>query len=143
MSARKAAPATSASSATSARARKSKKKLRLGFIGVGNRGGQLLDAFLQHDDAEVAAICDVYKPYLEEARQKIGKPVKSYADFRDLIDDDELDAVVIATPDHWHAIQCVNACDAGKDVYLVEREPSIGGHMAELDKTFPTLDCST
>jgi len=99
-------------------------RIRLGFIGVANRGGQLLTAFLEHADAEVVALCDVHKPTLEKARQRLeGKP-DTYEDFRKLIERKDLDAVVIATPDHWHAIQTVDACDAGKDVY-VEKPLSI------------------
>jgi predicted dehydrogenase len=99
-------------------------RIRLGFIGVANRGGQLLTAFLEHADAEVVALCDVHRPTLEKARQRLdGKP-DAYEDFRKLIERKDLDAVVIATPDHWHAIQTVNACDAGKDVY-VEKPMSI------------------
>lgn len=99
-------------------------KIRLGFIGVGNRGTQVLDGFLEYDDIEVAAICDVYKPYLEKTKAKLdGKP-DAYSDFREIIARDDIDAVVIATPDHWHAIQAIMACDAGKDVY-VEKPLSI------------------
>ena len=102
-------------------------RIQLGFIGVGNRGGQLLDAFLTHSDAQVTAICDVYQPYLERATEKIGTRVETYGDFRQLIASPHVDAVVIATPDHWHAIQCIDACNAGKDVY-VEKPLSITIH---------------
>ena len=93
-------------------------RIRLGIIGVGLRGGQLLDAFAQHKDAELVAMCDVSKSTLDEANQKWadGKAA-TYGDFRRLIDRDDLDAVVVATPDHWHAIQTITACHAGKDVY--------------------------
>jgi predicted dehydrogenase len=93
-------------------------RIRLGFIGVGNRGDQLLDAFLVHKDAEVVALCDVYKPYLEPAQKKVGGKAALYDDYRKLLDHDGLDAVVIATPDHWHALQFLAACRAGKDVYV-------------------------
>ena len=102
-------------------------KVRLGFIGVGNRGGQLLDAFLEQPDMEVVAICDVFQPHLDKTKGKLGGNVDTYTDFRKLIERDDVDAVVIATPDHWHAIQTVNACDAGKDVY-VEKPLSITIH---------------
>src|SRR5437867_3034531 len=84
-------------------------RVRLGFIGVGNRGDQLLDAFLVHADAQVVALCDVYQPYLDAAKKKVGGDPKTYADFRKLLDQKDLDAVVIATPDHWHALQFVAA----------------------------------
>src|SRR5262249_60650416 len=59
-----------------------KNRVRLGFIGVGNRGDQLLDAFLVHKDAEIVALCDVYKPYLAAAQKKIGGKAKLYTDYR-------------------------------------------------------------
>ena len=93
-------------------------RIRLGFIGVANRGGQLLSAFLSHADCEVAALCDVNRTTLAKANQRVEGKAATYEDFRKLIDRDDLDAVVIATPDHWHAIQTIAACDAGKDVYV-------------------------
>jgi predicted dehydrogenase len=90
----------------------------LGFIGVGNRGDQLLDAFLVHPDSEVVAVCDVYEPYVQAACRKIGRKVKTYGDYRKVLEQKDVDAVVIATPDHWHALQFVDACRAGKDVYV-------------------------
>jgi len=93
-------------------------RVRLGVIGVGNRGDQLLDAFLVHKDCEIAALCDVYEPYLEAAQKKVGGQATLHHDFRKLIDQKDLDAVVIASPDHWHALQFVAACRAGKDVYV-------------------------
>lgn len=112
-------------SATSfAQAKGANERIRLGFIGVGNRGSQLLDAFLVHDDMEVAVCCDVYEPYLERARQKVGRSIDTCVDYRRIIERDDIDAVVIGTPDHWHALQTVDACDAGMDVY-VEKPLSI------------------
>jgi predicted dehydrogenase len=99
-------------------ARGSNDRVRLGFIGVGNRGDQLLDAFLVHKDAEVVALCDVYRPYLDAARKKAGSGAALYEDYRKLLDRSDLDAVVIATPDHWHALQFVAACRAGKHIYV-------------------------
>jgi predicted dehydrogenase len=96
----------------------SNERIRLGVIGVGNRGDQLLDALLCHKDAEVAALCDVYEPYLEAAQKKVGGKARLYHDYRELVAQKDLDAVVIATPDHWHALQFVAACRAGKDVYV-------------------------
>lgn len=99
-------------------------RIRLGFIGVANRGGQLLDAFLPHADAEIAALCDVSQSTLDRAYQRLGGKPACYGDFRKLIDCKDIDAVVIATPDHWHALQTIAACNAGKDVY-VEKPLSI------------------
>ncbi len=93
-------------------------RVRLGFIGLGNRGDQVLDAFLKHQDAEVVAICDLYQPYLDFAAKKIGTSPKQFKAYRRLLEVKDLDAVVIATPDHWHALQTIHACEAGKDVYV-------------------------
>ncbi len=99
-------------------------RVRLGFVGVGNRGVQLLDAALKLPDADVVGFCDVYAPYLERAQEKLGRRVPIYSDYRQLLERKDVDAVVIATPDHWHALQTVDACEAGKDVY-VEKPLSI------------------
>ncbi len=109
-------------------------KVRLGFIGVGNRGSQLLDSFAKHADADVAVLCDAYEPYLERGKTQFPKAETS-GDFRIVLERRDLDAVVIATPDHWHAIQTIAACRAGKDVY-VEKPLSIaireGRRMVEV-----------
>jgi predicted dehydrogenase len=118
------AAATLAVSATTSSAFGANERIRLGMIGVGNRGGQLLDALLQHKDCEIAAVCDVYEPYIARAKEKIGGAVTAYRDFRKLLEDNQLDGIVVATPDHWHAIQTIAACNAGKDVY-VEKPLSI------------------
>jgi predicted dehydrogenase len=93
-------------------------RVRLGFVGVGNRGDQVLDGFLKHADAEVVGICDIYQPYVDFAARKVGGPPRQFKDYRKLLDVKDLDAVVINTPDHWHALQMIHACEAGKDVYV-------------------------
>src|SRR5688572_7431758 len=93
-------------------------RVRLGFIGVGNRGDQVLDAFLPHQDMEVVAICDIYEPYVDFAAKKSGGQPARLKDYRRILDRKDVDAVVISTPDHWHALQMIHACDAGKDVYV-------------------------
>ena len=92
--------------------------IRLGFIGLGNRGDQVLSAFLAQKDAQVVAICDLYQPYLDHAAKRIGTDPKQYKDYRALLDRKDVDAVVVNTPDHWHALQTIHACQAGKDVYV-------------------------
>lgn len=111
-------------------------KIRVGFIGIGNRGSQLLALFMQNPDCEIAAFCDTYKPYMLRDRSKVdprflsdragqvpamGEKFSStpvyYDDYRKLLADKSIDAVVIATPDHWHAIQTIDAIKAGKDIY--------------------------
>jgi predicted dehydrogenase len=93
-------------------------RVRLGFIGLGNRGDQVLSAFLPQNDAQVVAICDLYQPYLDFAAKKIGGEVEQFKDYRRLLDRKDIDAVVINTPDHWHALHVIHACEAGKDVYV-------------------------
>jgi predicted dehydrogenase len=93
-------------------------RVRVGFIGLGNRGDQVLSAFLEHKDCEVAAVCDIYQPYVDFAAKKIATKPKEYKNYQDLLASKDLDAVVIVTPDHWHALMCVEACAAGKDVYV-------------------------
>lgn len=102
-------------------------QVRLGIIGVGNRGEQLVSAFLKLPDARFTAVCDVYEPYIEHAKNKIGHDLFTTTDYRNLIARDDVDAVIIATPDHWHALQFIEACQAGKDVY-VEKPLSLTIH---------------
>ncbi len=131
-----AASAATAVSLAPGRVLGANERVRLGFIGVGNRGCQLLKGFLAHPDAQVVALCDVYEPYLHGAydrrRPAVRRPgqtpiaqmpkiegdVARVKDFRAVLDRKDIDAVVIATPDHWHAIQMIAACQAGKDVYV-------------------------
>ena len=112
-----AATATGLSVAKLAGAAAANERVRLGFIGVANRGGQLLDAFMPHRDAQVVALADVDEVTLARAQEKVGGKVDTYGDFRKLLERKDLDAVVIATPDHWHALQTIMACQLGKDVY--------------------------
>lgn len=93
-------------------------RVRVGFIGLGNRGDQVLDGFLRHKDCAIVSICDIYQPYLDAAAKKIGGNPKQCRDYRTMLDDKSLDAVVVATPDHWHALQTIHAFQAGKDVYV-------------------------
>jgi predicted dehydrogenase len=93
-------------------------RIRVGFIGVGNRGDQVLDAFLQQKDADVVALCDLSRPYLDFAAKKIGTNPQTYHDYRQVLERKDVDVVVVATPDHWHALQTIHACQAGKDVYV-------------------------
>lgn len=93
-------------------------RVRVGFVGLGNRGDQVLDAFLVHKDAEVVALCDIYQPYVDFAAGKAGGTSSRFTDYRKLLEMKDLDAVAISTPDHWHALQMIHACEAGKDVYV-------------------------
>lgn len=110
--------AGAATAAGAVQAAGANERVRLGFIGVGNRGDQVLDAFLKHPDCEVVALCDLSKPFMDFAARKTGGSPKQFHDYRRLLDMKDIDAVVISTPDHWHALQAVDACRAGKDVYV-------------------------
>jgi len=83
-----------------------------------NRGGQLINDTLANEDAEIVAVCDVYEPALQKAAEMAGGNVDQYGDFRSILERNDIDAVIIGTLDHWHATQAVDACDAGKDVYV-------------------------
>ncbi len=116
--------------ATSTRAEGAKlanEKIQLAFIGVANRGGQLIDAFRAQDDVQIVALCDVDQQTLASAKEKVGGRVETTGDFRRLLERKDINGVVVATPDHWHALQTVMACDAKKDVY-VEKPLSITVH---------------
>ncbi len=93
-------------------------RVRMGYIGLGNRGDQVHDAFLEHGDQQTVAVCDLRDDYMDFAVKKSRATPRKYKDYRKVLDDKEVDAVAIATPDHWHALQFIDACRAGKDVYV-------------------------
>jgi predicted dehydrogenase len=93
-------------------------RVRVGVIGAGGRGDKLLDELLKIDGVSVTAVSDLHAERMNLARRKTGGTARAVDDYRRVLDDRDVDAVVIATPDHWHAIQFVDACDAGKDVYV-------------------------
>lgn len=93
-------------------------RIRVGFIGVGVRGSQLVSAFAKQADVDLAVICDVSTSTRDRVNEQIVKgKAETCGDFRKVLDRKDIDAVVIAAPDHWHAIQTIMACRAGKDVY--------------------------
>ena len=97
-------------------------RVRVAVIGVRGRGADLARNFAGTEDAEVVALCDIddeafAKPV--KAVEKIaGKAPRTEKDFRRLLDDKAIDAIAVATPDHWHALIAVMGCQAGKDVYV-------------------------
>jgi len=93
-------------------------RVRLGVIGTGNRGGDVMSVFQKEPDLEVAALCDCYDKHLKQALEMTQGKAKTYTDYRALLDSKDVDAVLIATPDHWHARMAIDACHAGKDVYV-------------------------
>jgi predicted dehydrogenase len=93
-------------------------KINLGIIGCGGLGKQNLNAAAAHPDVVVVAACDVWKERLDPVVEKYKKTCTGYTDYRELLQHKGLDAVIIATPAHWHAIQAIEAAKAGLDIYL-------------------------
>jgi predicted dehydrogenase len=110
-------------------------RITMGFIGIGNRGIGVMDAFLNHTDVQGVAVCDVHDHHYRErewgeGRALGGKPGKeavdkkygnsdciAYSDYRELLEREDLDAVMVATPDHWHSTITLAALEKGLDVY--------------------------
>ena len=98
-------------------------RITLGFIGVGGHGGGYnLPHFLEIPEAQVVAVCDVFNDRALIAKSKVDKAYKNndcriYSDFRHVLARDDIDAVVISTPDHWHVPMSIQAAKAGKDVF--------------------------
>jgi predicted dehydrogenase len=126
------AAATVAAASMARGASPANEKVRIGIIGAGNRGGGVLDSFLKREDVDCVFVCDVDDKHAETtaARVKDAKKntPKTCRDYRELLDTKELDAVLIATPDHWHALPAVHAVMAGKDVYV---EKPVAHNVAE------------
>lgn len=107
-----------------AAAKGANERLALGVIGCGGRGRWLADAFLKQPDTQVVAVCDVDRERGNQGREAVRRMVDekqpgcaAFADFRELLAMDGLDAVVIASPDHWHALHSIAAARAGKHIY--------------------------
>lgn len=92
-------------------------RLRTGIIGAGGRGRYLIGQF-KEIGAEVGAVCDIYEPNLQVGVKEASDGAKAFRDYRKLLDDKSLEAVIVATPDHWHARMVIDAVEAGKDVYV-------------------------
>jgi predicted dehydrogenase len=96
-------------------------RLTFGFIGVGGMGGyhlQEIKALMDRGEANIAAVCDVDEGRLEKASRAAGPQADVYRDYRYVLERRDIDAVIIATPDHWHAVQTVHAAESGKHVYV-------------------------
>jgi predicted dehydrogenase len=123
-----AAGLTILANAASVRGAPENDKITLGLVGAGGRGPDLAQGFLRRGDCQFAGIADPNTAVFESRAKAIadaqgGKKPACFEDLRKLYDDKSIDAVVIATPDHWHALATVWACQAGKDVY-VEKPPT-------------------
>ena len=99
-------------------------RVALGFIGFGLIGKRHVLDFKDQADASLVAVAEVHRGRLDEAAALMGGQPRKYGDFRRMLDDKEVDAVVVSTPDHWHALMTMMACAAGKDVY-VEKPTSL------------------
>ena len=92
-------------------------RIRTGHIGTGGMGTGHVRRIRGRRDAEVGAVCDADEGRRARARQQGGGKAEMFADHRKMLERQDLDAVVIASPDHWHALHAIHACEAGKDVY--------------------------
>jgi predicted dehydrogenase len=122
------------SSFTSSRAVPSSDTVNVGLIGCRNMGWWNLSDFLRQKDVRCLALCDIEQEILsgraEEVAKLQGKKPDTYGDYRKLLDRKDIDVVIIGTPDHWHCLQFVDACKAGKDIYV---EKPLGNTIAECD----------
>src|SRR3954468_12500121 len=112
-------------------------QMTLGVIGAGGRGTLVMTTFQKDAAIRVGAICDVYEPNLEKAASTAGTKPKLYRDYKDLLADRDVQAVLIATPEHWHAQMVLDALAAGKDVYVEKplcRTPDEGVRLVEAEK---------
>lgn len=96
--------------------------INVGLIGCKNMGFGVLKKHLEFEDARCVAMCDVDENILNERAAEVEKnyahkPSK-YSDFRKLLENKDIDAVIVSTPDHWHCLPMIYACEAGKDVYV-------------------------
>lgn len=97
-------------------------RINVGFIGVGGMGTGRLNGFLRHADVNAVAVCDLDSTRVDKAAARIkevrNETAKTFGDFRKLLESKDIDAVCIATPDHWHALPLIEAAKAGKDVFV-------------------------
>ena len=103
-------------------------RINLGLIGCGSMGTSNLYVSARFPDVVVTAACDVWDARLEPVVEKFKATCKGYRDFREMLQKKDLDAVIIATPPHWHALIAIAACAAGKDIYL---QKPMTLHLAE------------
>jgi len=92
-------------------------RVRFGIVGVGMEGTQLLTTAIQLPGVECAAACDLYDGRHELAKEIVGKPIPTTRRYKDLLADKDIDAIIVAVPDHWHMPVVVDSLAAGKDVY--------------------------
>src|SRR5262245_16090634 len=110
--------ATSLTAAAAGRVLGANDRVGVGFVGYGLIGKRHVLDFKAQPDVNPIAVAEAHRGRLAEAATLIGGAVKQHRDFRKLLDDKHVNAVVISTPDHWHALMTMMACAAGKDVYV-------------------------
>lgn len=93
-------------------------RIHIGLIGCGGRGRAVLNECAKYPDVVVTGACDVWKERLDATVAQFKETCKPYTDFREMLASDDIDAVIIATPPHWHALQAIVACEARKDFYI-------------------------
>lgn len=109
-------------------------KVVLGVIGLGGRGVGVMRGFMSYPDVEIGAVCDVDEGHLSAGLAGAGGNAKTYKDYRKLLEQRDIDAVIVATPPHWHPLISIEACQAGKDVYCekpISRYPTEAVAMAK------------
>lgn len=123
------------------------RRITMGAIGLGGQGTHNLKSFLTFDDVRVLAVCDVDAGHLKRAKETVdaaygNHDCAAYHDFREVLDRKDIDTVLIATPDHWHAILAIEAAKAGKDIYC-EKPISLtiaeGRAVAETMRRYSTV----
>ena len=92
-------------------------QIQLGLIGCGGRGVRVLEQFVKNDSIRPTALCDIYSARIDAAKN-VAPDARSYHDHEELLAQSDVDAVLIATPDHWHSIITIDAANAGKDIYV-------------------------
>ena len=109
-------------------------QINIGAIGINGMGWANVTSALKQAGVNVVALCDVDRNVLEKRMDDLAKlnvdtsKVKTYGDYRKMLEQKDIDAVIIGTPDHWHALMMIHACEAGKDVYV---EKPVGNSIAE------------
>ena len=91
-------------------------KIRLGVIGIGDRGSSDMGNFLRNPDVQVVALCDLYDAHLDRAKQRAAD-AKTFSDHRALLDSKDIDIVQITVPDHWHVPIAIDVLNSGRDLY--------------------------
>ena len=116
------AAAVAARSSSLGAAQGANDRIRVGIIGCGNRGNQVATDWMKHKDTIFTAACDVARDRLEKTAASLGgtqgNKLDQYEDYRKILERKDIDAVLIATPDHWHSPMTIDALAAGKDIYV-------------------------